>query len=1391
MKTIRLAQVPPTAIARPGLLQPVSQLEPAGEGAWRSVGHDPYFEIKGPIPAGWYRATWRMGAAFPMPVTFFVQFAAPRRDHLSVRCGDGTVVPAGARSHLFRLGHPVRKIQVQPCARPGVFTFADFRWEPEEPPRPLALYAKNDVAPAERGWRSLGRDPIFECACPKPAGFYRLRWTARAPFRLQFKVYYGSDGNFSEAKVRSISGGPPGVLTEYSVVAHFPEAITHLQLHPCECAGAFELGDFRIEPEPVPVPGDLYPIQQVERLEVGHRFRSLGVDPAFEVHRPLDPGWYDVSWIASASFPLDTRLYFAAPGGAFTELAATSWAPRLSEQEREFRYRVRLDDAFERLQLHPTADRTGTFTFRDFRIRKLGRVRNWLADRSAQVVSTRNVEERWFSDYRPDPRRRAAQRRASTSRRGPLISILMPVYDANERHLREAIESVRAQAWARWELCIADDASTQPSVRDLLRDYARADDRIRLVLRERNGHIAEATNSALALARGEFVAFLDQDDCLHPFALSDVARALEADASLDVVYTDEDKIDEANRHIHPVFKPDWSPDTLLSRMYVGHFLVARAELVRRIGGLRPQYSGSQDYDLMLRLAESTTGIGHVPRVRYHWRAHAGSAASGAQGKEYAFEKARLAIEEALARRGESAAVAHVPDCPGNYEIRMAPAASPLVTIIIPFRDELELTGRCLASILERTAYPHFEVLLVDNGSEPAAAAAFRNDWLARAGSRIRFMSWDHPFNFASLNNDAARHARGELLLFLNNDTEVISPGWLEAMAAQAVRPGIGAVGAKLLYSNRTVQHAGVLLGVGGVAGHAHRNLDAAEPGYNVSLKTLTNYSAVTAACMMCSRSLFERLGGFDPALGIAFNDVDLCLRFLDAGLRNVYVPVELFHHESRSRGFEDSPAKQRRFEEEQRTMRSRWRGRIARDPFYNPNLSRLRDDFHFDPLPADASLPGDIELDLSRRVVMQNGARRPVTGTVRFDSGLAAAGGWFYVDGRELGRVTLAGPRFDFELPGDLAEGEHEVEVLLLAGSGERLAASRAIDVVHARIAEDELGRIAALRRLVPFDLPVQAYVEVTTACNLACVMCRFDVKGKDVPTNLFLRRELFERLAPLFQALRVVHLYGWGEPTLHRDYVDFIRSVRGRNRECRILFTSNFNNISEKLMAAFIEDRVDMINVSIDGASAAVYDDIRRHGSFEKLMATLDAFRRKKERYGSVFPHLQYEFVVQRGNVHEMADYIDLVNSLGARHVTFEHVVGMPHLEIDYREWLPTFARAEARANELGIGLAGSAVEAFRSAGLGEPELPAEARRFGEVACHEPFQTIYVNPDGTVSPCCMSRVVLGDLREQSLEGIWFGRAYNDFRTRMATGELDDQCRACVAVRKNQGPVAL
>ncbi len=517
---------------------------------------------------------------------------------------------------------------------------------------------------------------------------------------------------------------------------------------------------------------------------------------------------------------------------------------------------------------------------------------------------------------------------------GPLLSVVVPVYRPPIWLFHECVLSVVAQGYENWELCLCDDGSDDPALTEALAELASADARIKVMAMEQNGGISRATNKALEAASGQFVVLLDHDDVLAADALAEIAAVVATHDDVDVIYSDEDKLDELDRPIQPHFKPDWDPDLLLAYPYLGHVTVIRTELLRRIGGFRPEFDGSQDYDVMLRATEVARRIVHIPKVLYHWRLVAGSAAGDTEAKPWAHQASRRALEDALARRGIEGVVETGP-FRGAYHVRRKILGSPTVSVIIPFRDQAALTVACLESLDRDPGYPVTEVVLVDNGSTEPETRALRQRLEQRTDTRI--LDYPGEFNWAAINNFAAATCQTDMLLFLNNDIVATSPGWMHALVELGQRPEVGAVGARLVYPDGKLQHAGVVLGMGGVASHIFIGMPKGVRGYFSWDGVVRGYSAVTAACMLVRRSVFEEMGGFDEVFAVAFNDVDFCIRLGQAGYRLLYTPhAELTHYESVSRGLSG-------YARDYQSFLPRWMDHlIAGDPFYNPNLGRLQ-----------------------------------------------------------------------------------------------------------------------------------------------------------------------------------------------------------------------------------------------------------------------------------------------------------------------------------------------------------------------------------------------------------------------------------------------------------------
>lgn len=553
--------------------------------------------------------------------------------------------------------------------------------------------------------------------------------------------------------------------------------------------------------------------------------------------------------------------------------------------------------------------------------------------------------ELWLENNLPGEEELASQRQTVFNSR-PKFSIAVPLYNTNETLLREMIDSVRAQTYADWELCLADGSTDSTDRGKIVEGYQ--DPRIRYRKLEKNEGISGNTNAAIAMAGGDWIAFLDHDDTLAPQALYAYAKCINRSPETDFLYSDEDKMDEKGRkHFDPFFKPDFSPHLLLSNNYITHFTAVRKTVLDEIGPLDSSYDGAQDYDLILRATEKARKVQHVPDILYHWRALSQSTASSPGAKVYTSDAGRRAVEAAMKRRGIDAQVLHH-RLPNTYHVVYpVPKPQPLISIIIPSHNEPATLRKCLNSIFSKRGWDNYEVLVVENNSTDSKTFAYYEE--IRHNPHVRLLTWNHSFNYASINNWAAEQAKGDLLLFLNNDTEVISPDWLEEMASLALQPDVGAVGAKLYYPDRTIQHGGVVIRIGGIAGHSHKCVPYDVPGYFSRMYMVHDLSAVTAACLMTRRSVFAEVGGFDEEFVLAFNDVDLCLRIREAGYSILFTPLaELFHYESKTRGYEVTPAQRERFIREQRAWLRRWMEKYPGDPFYNPNLTYGHEQYQID-----------------------------------------------------------------------------------------------------------------------------------------------------------------------------------------------------------------------------------------------------------------------------------------------------------------------------------------------------------------------------------------------------------------------------------------------------------
>jgi len=553
---------------------------------------------------------------------------------------------------------------------------------------------------------------------------------------------------------------------------------------------------------------------------------------------------------------------------------------------------------------------------------------------------------RWAEEFDTldDDDRRAIRDKLDALPTQPLVSIIFPVYNTPPQYLKAAIESVVAQIYTNWELCIADDCSTHPEVAEILAQYVDRDARIKVTTRSENGHISAASNTALQMTSGTWITPVDHDDVLPEHALALAVLAAHGHEDAAVIYSDEDKIDDQGQRQLPYFKSDFDPLLLLGQNYLTHLLFLRRDLVMAAGGYRLGYEGSQDWDLVLRVTErlDPSQVIHVPHVLYHWRLHDASTASLVQAKPYALDAGQRAVVEHLERSGLRGEVTRIPSLGHNRVTWQLPADPPLVSIIIPTKDG-SLLERCINSLLAFTSYPNFEIVVIDNGSQEFSTL----DYLRENEHHMTVIRDDRPFNYSALNNAAVQRVAGSVLCLLNDDTEVIAEDWLTEMVGHLLMPGVGAVGAKLFYPDGRIQHGGVIVGLGGVAGHSHRMSDRLAPGYCGRLLVAQNLSAVTAACMVVRREAWDEVGGLEEKnLAIAFNDVDFCLRLREAGWRIVWTPhAALYHHESVSRGPDDVGFRVHEFAKEIQYIKGRWGDSLLHDPAYNPNLTLDIEDF--------------------------------------------------------------------------------------------------------------------------------------------------------------------------------------------------------------------------------------------------------------------------------------------------------------------------------------------------------------------------------------------------------------------------------------------------------------
>lgn len=580
---------------------------------------------------------------------------------------------------------------------------------------------------------------------------------------------------------------------------------------------------------------------------------------------------------------------------------------------------------------------TKTYTIDIEELRKQNKPKGFLSRLFGKESVAEGGYEAWLARHKVDKRTLRRQKHAAFAQK-PLISIVIPLYCTPLPYLKELLESVRRQSYENWQLCLAD-GSPDDKVKEFIEKHYGREKRIVYRKLEENGGISVNTNEAVALAAGEYLMLCDHDDTLEPDALYEIVKAIN-DTGADVLYTDEDKVSMDGRHyFDPNFKPDFNLFRLRENNYICHIFVVKKSLTDETGLLRSEFDGAQDFDFILRCCEKAQKITHIPKVLYHWRCHMDSTAADPSSKAYAYEAGRKAVREHYQRLGIDAKV-EMTERPGWYRSHVKVQGNPLISVIIPNKDHTDDLELCLFSMTRKSTYRNYEILIVENNSEKEETFEYYRK-LPDRYPKARVLTWEKEFNYSAINNFAAKEAKGEYLLFLNNDVEILTPDWMEEMLQNCQQENVAAVGAKLYYPDDTIQHAGVVLGLGGIAGHIMCRASKEDPGYFGRMISVQEISAVTAACMMVKKSDFDAVGGLDETFQVAFNDIDLCMKFRAPGKKIIFTPyAELYHYESKSRGLEDTPEKQFRFDKEVKRFQEKWAQQLEMgDPYYSPNLS--------------------------------------------------------------------------------------------------------------------------------------------------------------------------------------------------------------------------------------------------------------------------------------------------------------------------------------------------------------------------------------------------------------------------------------------------------------------
>lgn len=574
----------------------------------------------------------------------------------------------------------------------------------------------------------------------------------------------------------------------------------------------------------------------------------------------------------------------------------------------------------------------------------------------------------WYQLTKPDEEELETQKKEVFDYR-PKLSIVIPAYKTPERYLKEMLQSIKDQTYQNWEVCVADGSPRGESSERVLKKFAEQDKRFKYVILGENKGISGNTNAAMDMATGDFIVLADHDDTIPPHALYECVKAINMDPEYDVIYSDEDKLDMDGKALFdPHFKPDFNPDLLTSVNYICHLFVVNRDLVDAVGGFRQEFDGAQDYDFIFRCTEAARKIYHIPKVLYHWRCHQNSTASNPESKMYAFEAGARAIKAHFQRCNIPVESVEKGVDFGIYHTKFAIKGEPLVSVVIPNKDHHSDLDLCIRSLMEKGTYKNLEFIVVENNSTDIATFSYY-ERIQKEYPNVRVVTWEKGFNFSAINNFGVKHARGEYLLFLNNDTEIIEKDVIREMLGYCQREDVGAVGARLLYQDDTIQHAGVVVGFGGIAGHTFIGLHRAENSYFHRAMCAQDYSAVTAACIMTKKVLFDQVEGFTEELAVAFNDIDFCMKIRSLGKLVVYNPYALlYHYESKSRGLEDTPEKVARFNREIAIFAKRWPDILRNgDPYYNPNLTLRKSNFALRDLKKEKiGEPYKLELDVEK-----------------------------------------------------------------------------------------------------------------------------------------------------------------------------------------------------------------------------------------------------------------------------------------------------------------------------------------------------------------------------------------------------------------------------------------